>query len=55
MAAKYGQLDYAYHGTAIYFENGHPIYALVLMKREIGTVDQFMGKLNLIINEWSLY
>ncbi|MCR8969443.1 class A beta-lactamase-related serine hydrolase [Facklamia sp. 7083-14-GEN3] len=53
MATKYGQYDYSYHDTGIYYENGRPIYALVLMTDGIGTVDQFMGELNLIINEWS--
>ncbi|MGX7109266.1 serine hydrolase [Facklamia miroungae] len=55
MATKYGQFDYAYHDTGIFYENGQAIYALVLMTDGVGTVDPFMGELNLIINEWYHY
>ncbi|MGX7109268.1 serine hydrolase [Facklamia miroungae] len=55
MATKYGQYGNGYHDTGIYFENGKPIYSLVLMTNDIGTVDSFMGELNLRINEWYHY
>lgn len=55
MATKYGQYDDGYHDTGIYFENGKPIYTLALMTYGLGSIDEFMGQLNLRINEWYHY
>lgn len=55
MATKYGQYNNVYHDTGIYYENGQPVYTLVLMTIDVGMVDTFMGELNLRINEWYHY
>lgn len=55
MATKYGQYGEGYHDTGIYFENGEPVYTLVLMSRGLGMIDSFMGDLNLRVNEWYHY
>lgn len=55
MATKYGQYNNVYHDTGIYYENGQPVYTLVLMSIDVGMVDTFMGELNLRINEWYHY
>ncbi|MGF3113585.1 serine hydrolase [Facklamia sp. P9177] len=55
MATKYGQYGNGYHDTGIYFEDGKPIYSLVLMTNDLGTLDNFMGDLNLRVNEWYHY
>lgn len=55
MATKYGQYDNVYHDTGIYYENGRPVYTLVLMTVDVGMVDTFMGELNLRVNEWYHY
>ncbi|MCR8969441.1 serine hydrolase [Facklamia sp. 7083-14-GEN3] len=55
MATKYGQYGNGYHDTGIYFEDGKPVYSLVLMTNDLGTIDNFMGDLNLRVNEWYHY
>lgn len=55
MATKYGQYGYGYHDMGIYFEDGQPIYSLVLMSYDLGMIDSFMGELNLCINQWYHY
>lgn len=55
MLTKYGSINGSLHDTGIYFEEGEPIYALVLMTNGLGNVDDFLGTMNLRINEWTKY
>lgn len=55
MATKYGQYGPGYHDIGIYYDGKRPAYILVLMTRDIGTVDLFMGELNLRVNQYYRY
>ncbi|UUX33080.1 serine hydrolase [Fundicoccus culcitae] len=53
MATKYGQLDEMLNDSGIYYEDGEPVYTLVLMTRDANYPEIFIGELNLLVNEWS--
>lgn len=52
MAAKYGSYEEWQHDTGIYYDGETPVYLLVVLTNGVGNVDEFMGDLNLQINEW---
>lgn len=55
MFTKYGSINGSLHDTGIYFEEGEPIYALVVLTNGQGNVDEFLATMNLRMNEWSKY
>lgn len=55
MAAKYGQYEDGYHDSGIYYENGAPAYTIVVMSHGLGSIDYFLGDLNLHIKEFREY
>ena len=55
MASKYGQYDDAYHDIGIYYEEGVPLYTLVLMSKNYSVFDEFMATLNYHLKIWTKY
>lgn len=50
MFTKYGSINGSLHDTGIYFEEGEPIYALVVLTNGQGNVDEFLATMNLRMN-----
>lgn len=55
MASKYGQYEDAYHDMGIYYEEGTPLYSLVLMSKNYSVSDEFMATLNYRLKAWTKY
>lgn len=55
MITKYGSINGSLHDTGIYFEDGEPVYALVVMTNGQGSVGEFLAMMNFRINEWTIY
>ncbi|MGX7092348.1 serine hydrolase [Hutsoniella sourekii] len=52
MAAKYGQYEDSYHDTGIYYQGDQPIYTIAVMSHDQGSIDYFLGDLNLYLSQW---
>ncbi|MGP6145746.1 serine hydrolase [Jeotgalibaca sp. A122] len=51
MAAKYGSSEQWNHDMGIYYEDGVPIYAIVVMTEDVLEADEFMGILNFYLHK----
>lgn len=51
MAAKYGSSEQWNHDMGIYYEDGVPVYAIVVMTEGVVEADEFMGTLNFYLNK----
>lgn len=54
MATKYGRYENMLNDSGIFYQDGEPIYSLVVMVRDDLYADMFIAELNLRVNEWTL-
>lgn len=52
MANKYGRYESMVNDSGIYYENGQPIYSLVILTDGAASADVFLEMTNLNINQW---
>lgn len=46
-------MDGAVNDAGIYYEDGQPIYALVVFTQDVDSADLFLEEINLRVNEWA--
>lgn len=52
MANKFGRFDKSVNDCGIYYENGQPQYALIVLTDNVEDADHFLEVMNLRVNQW---